>query len=206
MSATDRRPRGPEAPTICDDRREEPTLAELLDGPMGRPEPALPAGGCLIAECIDERHPTLQGRVRVRFIDPAGDEQDPWVPTCHGLAVRVRDRVLMVHPGNSDEWIVTGVIDGFAARPRVEPQPVAALELRSDEALHIVSSAGEPLVEILQQRDGPTVRLLRPDVRVELAGKLAVSAESIEFEAARGQVKIKASDDVVVQGEVVRLN
>ncbi|WAS91531.1 hypothetical protein [Nannocystis punicea] len=144
--------------------------------------------------------------MRVRFVDPAGREHESWVPTCHGLAVRIGDRVLMVQPANSDEWIVTGVIDGFAARPRVEPRPVAALELRPDEALHVVSSAGEPLIEISQQAGGPTVRLLRPDVRVELAGKLAISAEAIELEAVRGQVKIKASDDVVVQGEVVRLN
>ena len=182
-----------------------PTLEDLLGAPVAR-RVAIPAMGCLIASCIDDRHPSLQGRVLVQFVDAEGREQQLWVPTLHGLPVRISDRVLMVRPGNSDEWIVTGVVDGFAHRPEVAKTPAAQIELKGDECLQVVSSAGQPLVEVSQSSAGPVVRLLEPDVRVEFAGKLVVRAEGIEFEATLGQVAIKAREDVVIKGELVRLN
>jgi hypothetical protein len=188
---------------------EEPAtrtaLEDLLDAPVARRVTA-PAGGCLIASCVEERHPTLQGRVQVQLTDADGHAQTLWVPTLQGLPVRKADRVLMVRPGNGDEWIVTGIVDGFARRPDVAKVPAARLELKTDECVQVVSSAGQPLVEVSQGSAGPVVRLLEPDVRVEFAGKLVLRAEGIEFEATRGQVAIKASEDVVIKGELVRLN
>ena len=180
-----------------------PMLADLLTGPMVRRPSA--TGDCLIATCTDDRHPALQGRVRVQFAGARDDEQT-WVPTLQGLAVRVGDRLLLVRPGNSDEWIATGVVDGFARRPVVAPRTAAQLELKSDEALQVVSSAGQPLVEVSQGAAGPVVKLLEPDVQVEFAGKLVVRAEGIEFAATKGQVEITASTDVVIKGELVKLN
>lgn len=180
-------------------------LEDLLTAPMTRRAPVPAAGGCLIATCVDDRHPALIGRVRVQ-IDDDPDERRPWVPTLHGLAVRVGDRVLMVRPGNGDEWIVTGVIDGFARRPEVAKAAAARLELKSDEALQVVSSAGQPLVEVSQGAAGPVVRLLEQNVAVEFAGQLTLRAEGIEFEATHGQVAIKAREDVVIKGELVKLN
>lgn len=182
-----------------------PALEDLLGSTVARR--AAPANHtCLIATCIDDRHPALQGRVQVQVVETDGREQHVWVPTLHGLAVRVADRVLMVRPGNGEEWIVTGVIDGFASRPAVAKSAGGTIELKSDEALQVVSSAGQLLVEVSQGSAGPVVRLLEPDVRVEFAGQLVVSAEGIEFEATKGQVAIKAADDVVIKGELVRLN
>jgi hypothetical protein len=185
---------------------ETATLEELLSAPEPRREPVATGMTCVVAECVEERHPTLSGRVRVRIVDPSGHSAEAWVPTLQGLPVRAADRVLMVRPGNGEEWIVTGVIDGFAARPRVEKTAAARLELKSDESVQVVSASGVPLIEVSQGQAGAVVKLLEPDVRVELAGKLAIAAQDIQLEATRGQVKLKASDDVVVQGEIVRLN
>ncbi|HEY0138738.1 MAG TPA: hypothetical protein VGB85_31855, partial [Nannocystis sp.] len=188
---------------------EEPAtrtaLEDLLDAPVAR-RVATPTGGCLIASCVEERHPTLQGRVQVQLVDGEGHPHTLWVPTLQGLPVRKGDRLLLVRPGNGDEWIATGVVDGFARRPEVSKVPAAQLELKSDECVQVVSSAGQPLVEVSQGSAGPVVRLLEPDVRVEFAGKLVLRAEGIELEATGGQVEIKASEDVVIKGELVRLN
>src|SRR5690348_3485617 len=96
------------------------TLAELLDAPVSRSTATEAAPACLIGECVDARHPSLQGRVLVKFTI-SGHEQTRWLAKLQGLPVRVGDRVLMLCPGNSfdhgPEWIVTGVVDGFATRP-----------------------------------------------------------------------------------------
>ena len=192
------------APTIAEPAMS-PALEDLLGAPVARRTP-MPAARCLIAACIDDRHPALQGRVRVEFADSEGHKQQLWVPALHGLPVRVSDRVLLMRPDNGDEWIVTGVVDGFADRPSVAKTAAVQIELKTDEYLQVVSSAGQPLVEVSQGSAGAVVRLLEPDVRVEFVGKLVVRAEGIEFEATRGQVEIKASADVVIKGELVRLN
>lgn len=186
--------------------RAEPTmLADLLDRPLSRSAPDQVAPACLIGECVDARHPSLQGRVRVKFT-AAGHEHERWVPKLQGLPVRVADRVLMLQPGNVEEWIVTGVVDGFATRPRPELAERARIELQRDEAVHVVSSEGKPLVEISQSETGPVVRVLEPDVQVEFAGKLSLRAQGIELEATQGEVAVKASADVVMRGETIRLN
>jgi hypothetical protein len=62
------------------------------------------------------------------------------------------------------------------------------------------------LVEVFQTDDGPVVRVLNTDAGVELPGKLRLAADSIELEAGAGPIKIKASDDVIVNGEMIHLN
>lgn len=200
-------PAAAEEPAGADVPAAKSILEDLLDAPQERRAPAsASATTCLLGECVGDRHPTLQGRVRVRLADPGGPEREVWVPTLQGLPVRVADRVLLMRPANSDEWIVTGVVDGFARRPEVAKSDAARLELRLDEAIRVVSSEGHELLEISRGQAGPVVRVLGPDVAVELAGKLAIKATAVELEATSGPVTLKASDDVVIKGEVVRLN
>ncbi len=160
----------------------------------------------LVGEVVDAKHPTLRGRVRVRYQDLEGQTFEKWLPTLHGLPVRVADRVLMTRASNWPEHVVTGVIDGFAARPEVERETKAAIELLRDERVRVQAADGTPLLEMFQGEEGPVVRLLSENVDLELSGSLRVRAQSIELEATRGQARIKASDDVVVKGEVVHLN
>lgn len=207
MSDEQPNPKG-DCASVQDIPAEGSTLAELLDHPISPTQQADPALGpaCMIGECIDAQHPTLQGRVRVRFAIRGGREDQRWVAKLQGLPVRLADRVMMIRPSNAQEWIVTGVVDGFATRPEVENAEAARVELQRDESVKVVSSEGAALVEILQGQNGPIVKVLEPDVRVEFAGRLAIKAKDIELEATQGEVAAKASADVVLKGETIRLN
>lgn len=203
---TDRRQTGREPDASAEDPVESEMLAELLETPVDRGVPASPGAPCIVAECVEDRHPTLQGRVCVRVREPDGLERQWWAPTLQGLAVRTADRVLMIRPGNSTEWIVTGVVDGFTRRPQPEKGAAATLELKCDQSVQVVAQDGQPLVEVSQGAAGPQIRILQPDVEVAFAGRLVIKAEDIQLEATQGQVAIRASKDVIVKGEVVQLN
>jgi len=181
-------------------------IDELLSSSAATPSPPprLRPGDTIVGECIDARHPTLVGRVLVRWADGAL-LQERWMPTLHALAIREGDRLVINQPSNFPEPVVMGVLDGFAMRPEAPREEAARIELKSDEAVRITTQEGAPLVEVFASEQGPVVRLLAPDVDLELPGALRIAAKSIDL-AARGEVKIKASDDVVVQGETISLN
>ena len=160
----------------------------------------------LVGKVIDDRHPSLRGRVRVRWSDLEGQIFERWLPALQGLPVRVSDRVLLTQPSNWPEYVVTGVIDGFARRSEIDREEKASLELERDEVLRVKSKSGEDLLELFDTETGPVVRFVSPDVDLDLPGKLRIRAGSIELEAKRGQARITASDDVVVRGETVHLN
>ena len=193
-----------EAP--AEQEAKSPLDAMLEDAPM--PSVLQPAGAteCLVGEVVDCKHPSLRGRVRVRWQDLERQTFEKWLPTLQGLPVRERDRVLMTRATNWPEYVVTGVVDGFARRPEIERESAAQLELKRDEAIRVHSAEGEELIEIFQDERGPVVRFLSEEVDLDLKGKLRVRAKSIELEAREGQARIKASDDVVVNGETIHLN
>ena len=199
----------PEAEAMVVEARDPAPRSEI-DALLDAAAPAVPAPAArpetLVGEVVDTKHPTLRGRVRVRWMDLEGQTFEKWLPQLHGMSVRAHDRVLLTRASNWPEHVVTGVIDGFAARPEVERETKAALELLPDEKVRVQASDGTPLLEVFQGDEGPVVRLLADDVNLELPGSLRVRAQSIEIEATRGQARIKASDDVVVQGEVIHLN
>lgn len=177
-------------------------LEEIAAGSAGVMTP----GEALVAVCVDNRHPSLAGRVLVRWAMPSGGETSAWAPTLHGMAVREGDRVLLVQPVNAPEPIVTGVVDGFAARPEAPRGTGARLDLHGDEAVRIMSTDGTPLVEVFQGKAGPVVRLLAEETNLDLPGDLRVSARSVALIARSGEMKITARDDVVVVGETINLN
>jgi hypothetical protein len=160
----------------------------------------------LVAECIDDRHPSLNGRVQVRWMDETGAEQILWVPAMSRLSIRKADRVLMIVPDNWPEPMVVGVVDGFARRAEAPPVAAATLVLKPDEAIRVQDAHGREVLEIMTSENGPTVKLLHQDVNIELPGNLSFKADRVELTARAGPVIIKASDDVVCQGEMIRLN
>jgi hypothetical protein len=180
----------------------EPTLTE----PQTSERAAMAGGPSLVAECLDPRHPTLQGRLRVRWTSGTGEEHERWVPALQDLSVREGDRVLLVAVENWDEPIAVGVVDGFARRPRPKRHEKATVELQRDECLRVRARDGQSLVELHQSEDGPVVRLLQDSVEVELPGDLRLSADDIALQARQGRVSVRATDDVVLEGETVRLN
>jgi hypothetical protein len=167
---------------------------------------ATPSEAQLIGECVDDRHPTLRGRVLVRIAASTGSDVEQWLPTLQGLSVRAGDRVLLCKPANWSEAVVTGVVDGFARRPRPESRAVATLKVRADEVLRVVDHNDQALAEIAATERGPLLRILHRDSEIELEGELRVSAEAITLRARQGEVRLDASADVVVQGETIHLN
>jgi hypothetical protein len=170
------------------------------------PRSPWPIGEPFVAECTDARHPTLQGRVRIRWDGAPNDAGEMWVPTLHGQSIRKGDRLLVQRPHGGGEPIVVGVIDGFLPRPEIDRTVAAKIEVKRDEVLQICSQEGQPLVEIVHDEKGPMVRLLQSDTRVDIKGKLSITAEELELKAVKGEVRIQASDDVNVVGEVIHLN
>lgn len=189
-----------------DERSSGVTTVTLEDLDLAvAPERSAPVAPPCMGLCLDDRHPTLQGRVRVRWTDAAGARCERWLPTLQGVAAREGDRVLLVAMAHEAEPVVTGVIDGFAARPTAAPSgPVVALA--PGESLRVVGADGAPLVELRQEPDGPVVRLLSRDAAIELPGRLVLTADAIALRARRGGVEVTATDDVLVQGEAIRLN
>jgi hypothetical protein len=177
---------------------------KILEG--NKPRLAWPAGEPFIAECIEAHHPTLRGRVKIRWDGGGKDPTEWWVPTLQGLAIRKADRLLLQTPHGEGEPIVVGVIDGFLPRPEPERSVAARIEVKQDEVLQVCSQEGQPLVEIVRDSKGPVVRLLQADTRVDIQGKLSITAAELELKAVKGEVRIQASDDVNVVGEAIHLN
>jgi hypothetical protein len=170
------------------------------------PRSLWPVGEPFVAECTDAHHPTLQGRVRIRWDGARPEGVEMWVPTLHGQAIRKGDRLLLQTPHGGGEPIVVGVVDGFLPRPEPERTVAARLEVKQDEVLQVCTQEGLPLIEIVRDEKGPVVRLLQSDTRVDIKGKLSITAEELELKAVKGEVRIQASDDVNVVGEVIHLN
>ncbi len=164
-----------------------------------------PSHGSLVVDCIAAQHPTLTGRVRVRW-QSAVDSQEAWLPTLRGLSIREGDRLLVSHPSNWEEAVVVGVIDGFARRPKPTKETAAQLTLRADEAVCVRSADGLPLFELTSTERGPEITFAQPDVEICVDGELRLSAKSISLTATEGEARIEACDDVIVRGENVHLN
>jgi len=160
----------------------------------------------LVGTCVDDKHPTLNGRVLVLWNDADGTERRRWLPTLQNLPVRKDDQLLLVNPGNWEEMIVVGVVDGYAKRPDIVRKTAAELQLKSDEAIRVTSKNGHELLELYHTEAGPVIRVLHRDTAVELPGRLKLAADSIELEAGAGPIHIKASDDVCINGELIHLN
>ncbi|HEC30859.1 MAG: hypothetical protein DRG59_01340 [Deltaproteobacteria bacterium] len=166
----------------------------------------VPEFSTLVGTCLDAKHPALQGRVLVEWKIKSGESYRKWIPTLMGVTVRKCDRVLLSAPGNWTEPVVIGVLDGFALRPPKEKIERASLELERDESITVYAANGEKILEVFYEGSGPVVKLMKEDVEVEMPGKLRLSAKSVNIEAKTGGVKIKASDDVKIEGEVIKLN
>jgi hypothetical protein len=168
-------------------------------------EAHLGANELVVGECVEARHPTLRGRVLVRW-NVLGASLERWLPTLHAMPVRAGDRVLLAQPSNWSEPVVSGVLDGFARRPKPERSETARITLEPEETVRIASADGTPLVEVYRSEAGPTVRLLSDDVNLDLPGSLHIEARSVQLIATQGEMRLSASDDLVLNGETINLN
>jgi hypothetical protein len=164
----------------------------------------------LLGTCVDDHHEVWLGRVRVRWDAPSQEATEEggeaWLPTLKGLVVRSGDRVLLTRPANAPEPVVIGVLDGLRQRGEAPAIPAAHRVLRPDESLRIDLEDGSPLLEVTPGENGPVVRLASGDVQIAVDGRLGIRAAALSFETHDGPVEIHAHEDVIVQGEIIRLN
>ncbi len=193
---------------VVQDQEQEQDSGSLLDEIVSSQprdsaaEQAAPRS--FVGECVNERHPTIEGRALVRWA--ADDQQhEKWLACLQSVVVREADRVVLMSPDNWVEPVIMGVLGGLSERPRPE-QVGATVALRPDESVCVTTGNGDKILQIHQEESGPVVRLLSDDVDIELPGKLRIQADAIEMKARRGPVDIEASDDVRVKGERVKMN
>ena len=181
---------------------DQPELgASLLASILAAAEPG--PSGPLVGTCTEERHPSLAGRVRIRW-ESHGEFQERWMPCLSHLVVRQADRVLFLLPGNHGEPVVLGVLDGLRERePELKELP--KLELKADERLRIVDDAGLPLLDLQRTEGRLELKLAQPGADLSLPGVLRLAADHIEIQARRGMI-LRAGDNVIVQGENISLN
>lgn len=84
--------------------------------------------------------------------------------------------------------------------------PSISLSLKPDESIKVLSNEGEKLLEIYQDEFVPAVKLLHENTNIDLPGKQRVRAKDIELKATEWQAKINATENVVVNGEMIKLN
>ena len=196
-----------DAAVILDDLLQKRSGA----GPSAEPiatdvKSRIPDHAPVVGECIRTDHPTLTGRALVRIPVADGPAPEVWLPTLQGLAVRPGDRLLVVNPANHHEPVVVGVLDGFALRPEPRRDTSATITLQQDERILVTAASGQDLLEVHLSEKGPVVRLLKPDVDLDIPGDLRVRAKAVRLEATMGKVEVEAHDDVVLRGETVKLN
>ena len=165
-----------------------------------------PSSSTLIGTCMDIDHPSLKNRFFVRWMDASGKSREAWLPCLKDLKPARHDRVLLQQPDNWFEPIISGVLDGLSGPKDYEAKPGPALTLEKHKALHVLDSDDKPILQIEQGEKGPILRLLDDDLNIEVKGRLRFSARDIELAARKGGVKIQATDDVVVKGEIIYLN
>ena len=196
-SADQGAPQDLEQPSLLDQVAASTRQAAALSAPLAVP---------LVGECVDDTHPVLMGRARVRFTHDRDRTEEQWLPCLHGVTVRKGDRVMLQQPANYAEPLVVGVMDGFTQRPETPRKQGPTVPLRVDESVRVRGESGEDLLEIFQEEGGPVVRLLDPNLCLDLPGDLRIRAASIRLDAKQGGVEINASDDVDIQGEMINLN
>lgn len=180
-------------------------LREVLDA-TAETLPPTQATLTLVGECLEADHPVLPHRIKVGWLAPDGEPHQAWLAPLRNLVVRTGDRVLLTRPANWPEPLVTGVLDGLHRPPPAPLRQGPSVRLRADEGLRITGEDGRGLLELRQAENGPVLRLLEQDMDLEFPGRLRLSATEIALEARRGDVRIDASDDVKVRGEVIELN
>lgn len=179
-------------------------LVDDLADTRGRP-PTVGAPVTAVGLCLDDRHPTLPGRVQVR-IESRGETTQAWIPSLAHVVVRTGDRVLVQVVDNWPEPIVIGVLDGYAPIERAPAREASSLSLRPDECVTIRDDRDRPLLEVRCGPQGPELRLAQPDIALEVPGRLSMRAGAITLESTAGDIEIDATGDVRVRGELIELN
>jgi hypothetical protein len=91
-------------------------------------------------------------------------------------------------------------------KPVTLPLPAGYVAAPAPTGLKLVGPDGRLVLEIDTIGSAPCLRLPDTDLALDLPGRLKIAARSIDLQASLGNVTIRANDDVVVEGERIRLN
>ena len=72
--------------------------------------------------------------------------------------------------------------------------------------IQVVTHDGRKLVEIGKSMNGPTIRICQRDAAINLPGSLSISAGELKLFSHTGDVRINADKEVVIEGDLIRLN
>ncbi|KVO41491.1 hypothetical protein WJ75_06015 [Burkholderia ubonensis] len=186
-------------------------LRRLFENDMA-PEPSPPVeraeSATLIGEVTDTHHPDAMGLIRVKWAMQDGNTSERWLECVEGVKPGIGDRVVLQSAANWPEHLITGLLKRKGRGEPVEPivEPAVALALESDKCVQVSDASGCPLLQVRASPDGPVVTLLNRNVNIEVAGKLRLSAQTLELEGGRGGVDIRTEADTVVRSRYVRLN
>lgn len=197
-----------------DDALEERTvnvLRRLFENDAAPdPVPAIKGNesATLIGEVTDTHHPDAMGRIRVKWSMQDGNTCERWLECVDGMKPVIGDRVLLQAPANWPEYLICGLLRraGFGEPVKPVVEPAVALALEPDKCVQVSDASGHPLLQVHASPDGPVVTLLNQNVNIEVAGKLRLSAQTLELEGGRGGVDIRTEADTVVRSRYVRLN
>lgn len=173
--------------------------------------PNLTTAPTLIGTCVDDSHPELDGFYEVEYLGEGGECIRSWLVSLRGVRPKLRDSVLLSQPQNHPEPIVIGVIGFFGG---VEPETKPSFEVRENnivvlngnEPIQVVTHDGRKLVEIGKSLNGPTIRICQNDASINLPGSLSISAGELKLQSHTGDVQINADKEVVIEGDLIRLN
>ena len=136
-----------------------------------------------------------------------------WLAAVEGVKVQQGDLVVLLVPKNWDEPIITGVLASANCRSGSEypeyqaSDPQKTVVLRdSDDMIRVTTSDGRPLVEVGRNLHGPVIRLSGRDAQIDIPGHLRIAAGRLDLESRNDDIQIKSDKEVVVQGDMIRLN
>jgi len=189
----------------------------------------------MVGECVDDCHPEWCDHYMVAYADTKGETFHQWLPSVLGLEIRRGDIVLFAKPINWATPVITGILSAIPsdstsvfspwelksatsehhlAGVESQKKPRSSFEVRSNNTvaltgetpIQVVTHNGRKLVEIGLGVNGPTIRICERDAAIDLPGKLTITAGELELKSRTGDLKIEADHDVVVQGDLIRLN
>ncbi len=186
--------------------------ALFQSSPMDTPN--LAAASMLVGKCLDDHHPERSGVSLIAFPGEESDSiQEAWLESLSGVRVRRSDRVLLAQPLHWPVPIIFGVLGASGADSSADSS-VSGFEVRDnnvivlkgDSPIQVVAHDGRKLVEIGKSLNGPTIRICQRDAAIQLPGKLSIAAAELLLRSHGGDVRIEADQEVVVQGDLIRLN
>ncbi len=159
-----------------------------------------------IGRCLQAHDPEHPGKSLVGYVDERGALAERWLDQLGHAAPAVGDEVLLTTPRNRSAPLVIGRLGTGPVDPLHLP---GGYQLQVDDKRRratLLRPDGTLAMELDLAGDAPILQLPEEDLALEIAGRLSISAGSIELVSTDGEVRVEASEDVRVRGKRIWLN